>query len=621
MKIPLVSAVVGLWLAVSPSSLAAGKPNVLLIVADDLGYGELTAQGFTKQVPTPNIDAIAANGVRFTDGYVTGTYCSPTRAALLTGRYQQRFGHEFNPAGGAGAGGENIGLSTAEKTMADRLRPAGYATGWFGKSHLGSAPPFHPLKRGFDTYYGFLGGAHSYLQVGNGSANAILRGTEPVPSIDYTTDAFAREAAQFIGQQKDKPWFVYLAFNAVHSPLETLEKYEAKFSAIGDPKRRKFAAMLAALDEGVGTVMAKVRELKQEENTLVFFFSDNGGPTAQTSSANGPLRGFKAQTWEGGIRVPFMMQWKGTVPAGKVDHRPVIQLDVLPTALAAAGIEPQPEWKLEGVNLLPFLKGEKADPPHSALFWRFGGQMAVRSGDWKLVKGPERAGRGSATSSGAELYTLADDLGEKTNVAAQNAEKVRELAALWDTWNAENVAPKWGGSGGPPGRANRGIRRADAAAGKASTAPKGPWKSGDSVDSASAPAIAGKALEISAEIETTATDGVILAQGGRGQGVALYLVAGKPTLGLRAGRQLSKAEATDKLGPGRHTVAATLGTDGAVAFTVDGKAAGAGKVAGPVPAQPGEPLNVGFDDRTTVGDYDGPHALAGKVENATLTVR
>ncbi len=428
------------------------KPNVLVILADDLGYGELSSQGFTQQIPTPNIDSIGKNGVRFTSGYVSGPYCSPTRAGLMTGRYQQRFGHEFNP-GPAEAAVPNFGLPLTEVTIGNRMKDAGYATGWFGKSHLGYKAPFHPMKRGFDEYFGFLGGAHDYLDAASDTRNPILKGTEPVNNIGYTTEAFGQQAVNFIENHKSEPWFCYLPFNAVHAPLESTSKYLDRFTGVTDQKRRTFCAMLSAMDDAVGHVLAKVREIGQEENTLVIFFSDNGGPTPSTTSGNGPLRGFKAQTWEGGIRVPFMMQWKGKIPAGKVDDRPVIQLDIHPTALAAAGVNLKPEWKLDGVNLLPYVTGENASAPHEALYWRFGKQIALRAGDWKLVKGAgmnniaERA-TGDANTEGAELYNLKEDIGEKNNLAGKNPEKLKELAAMWNAWNASNIPAAWGGDHG-----------------------------------------------------------------------------------------------------------------------------------------------------------------------------
>ncbi len=435
------------------------KPNVLVILADDLGYGELSCQGFTPEIPTPQVDSIARSGVRFTSGYVSGPYCSPTRAGFMTGRYQTRFGHEFNP-GPAQRADPKFGLPLSEVTIGNRMKEAGYATGWFGKSHLGYQPPYHPLKRGFDEYFGFLGGAHSYLDAAADSHNPILKGTEPVDNIGYTTEAFGQQTVNFIEKHKTEPWFCYLAFNAVHAPLQATDKYLSRFPSVAEKNRRTFCGMLSAMDDAVGSVLAKVREIGQEENTLVFFFSDNGGPTKQTTSGNGPLRGFKAQTWEGGIRIPFMVQWKGNIPAGKVDDRPVIQLDIHPTALAAAGVEAKPEWKLDGVNLLPYLTGEKSGVPHEALYWRFGRQIALRCGDWKIVKGAggsgemERGGRGGvASTEGAELYNLKEDIGEKTNLAAKNPEKLKELSEMWDKWNDGNIPAAWGpGRNAPNGK-------------------------------------------------------------------------------------------------------------------------------------------------------------------------
>ena len=452
--LPVLAAVFGL----ACSAVGADrKPNILVIVADDLGYGELSCQGFTPQIPTPNIDSLAKNGTRFTSGYVSGPYCSPTRAGLMTGRYQTRFGHEFNP-GPAESAVENFGLSLKETTIGNRLKDAGYATGWFGKSHLGYKPDFHPLKRGFDEYFGFLGGAHDYLDAAGDKFNPILRGTEPVNNIGYTTEVFGHEAEKFIEKHREQPWMVYLPFNAVHAPLESVDKYLARFTGVEDKRRRTFCAMLSAMDDAIGGVLGKIRELKQEEDTLIFFISDNGGPTPQTTSGNGPLHGFKAQTWEGGIRVPYIVQWKGHLPAGKVDDRPVIQLDIHPTVLAAAGVEAKPEWKLDGVNLLPYLKGENKAAPHDHLFWRFGQQIALRQGDWKLVKAIGGGADGSArkaSTEGAHLYNLAEDIGEKNNLAEKNPEKLKELTAVWNQMNAEMIDATWGPGGrakGPDGK-------------------------------------------------------------------------------------------------------------------------------------------------------------------------
>lgn len=421
------------------TSAAEKKPNILVILVDDMGYGELICQG-NPQIPTPNIDSIAKNGIRFTNGYVSCPVCSPTRAGLLTGRYQQRFGYELNPGFSP-----TMGLPLGERTMAEYFKAAGYDTGMFGKWHLGFRPAMHPTKRGFDEYFGFLGGAHSYVDAaenGRGPANPILRGTERVPSIDYTTDAFAREAVTFIDKHRDKPWFVYLPFNAVHGPIQAPQRFTDKFAEIADAQRRAFAGVLAALDEGVGSVLAKLRELNIEENTLIFFFSDNGAPHhAFTQNSNQPLRGYKAQLLEGGIREPFMIQWKGHLPAGKVDDRPIIQLDILPTALAAAGLPMPAVAKLDGVNLLPYLTGAKDGPPHDALFWRYDGQHAVRMGDWKLLH----------TGRKTQLYNLAQDIGEKNDLAASNSEKLKELETAYKNWDSMNSKRKGGHSKPEPG--------------------------------------------------------------------------------------------------------------------------------------------------------------------------
>ena len=464
LTIPLIASL----LATLATSLAADRrPNVLIIVADDLGYGELSCQGYTREIPTPHIDSIAANGVRFTSGYVSGPYCSPTRAGLLTGRYQQRFGHELNP-GPAQFTPATVGLPVAEKTIGDRFKTAGYMTGWIGKSHLGYAPQFHPSKRGFDEYFGFLGGMHDYLDAAGDIHNPILRGTTPVANLDYTTEAFGREAVNFIERHKGAPWLCYLAFNAVHAPLQALEKYLGRFKHIEDPKRRTYAAMQSAMDAAVGTVLAKIHQEGLEEDTLIFFFSDNGGPTPSTTSGNGPLRGFKSQTWEGGIRVAYMVQWKGHLPAGKVDDRPVIQLDILPTALAAAGVAVKPEWKLDGVNLLPFLTGKNPGAPHAALYWRFGPQLALRMGDWKLVKAPAGGGfigdnprEGKATPEGAHLYNLRQDIGEQENLAEINPAKLKELVAVWEQFNRGMIDPLW--RDGPAERGTAGKAETKAA--------------------------------------------------------------------------------------------------------------------------------------------------------------
>jgi arylsulfatase A-like enzyme len=418
------------------ASSAVAKPNVIVFLSDDVGYAEYGFQGGTD-IPTPHIDSIAKNGMRFTQGYVSGPYCSPTRAGLLTGRYQTRFGHEWNE-GPAEPGGRQFGLPVEQKTMADRLKALGYATACVGKWHLGRGPEFIATARGFDEFYGTVANT-PYFNPPNFIDTRKSPEVTPVKDDNfYTTDAYAERAVDWIGKQKDKPYFLYLPFNAQHAPLQAPKKYLDRFPLIENENRRNFAAIMSAMDDAVGRVLAKVKEMGQEENTLIFFFSDNGGPTAQTTSRNNPLRGVKATTLEGGIRIPFCAQWKGKIPAGKTFDHPMIQLDILPTAIAAAGGTVDPEWKLDGVDLMPYLTGKAEGKPHETLYWRFGEQWAVHHGDWKLV-----VSRVDGVDKPAALYNLKDDIGEAKDLAASEPAKAKELKGLYDKWNADNKPALW----------------------------------------------------------------------------------------------------------------------------------------------------------------------------------
>ena len=419
-----------------PGAVAAAAPraNVVLIVADDLGNADLGFQG-GRDVPTPRLDALAASGVRCTAGYVSGPYCSPTRAGLLTGRYQQRFGHEFNP-GPPTAANVEVGLPLSERTLADVLRGAGYRTALVGKWHLGHGERYQPQSRGFDEFFGFLGGAHPYEPAGGVETgpNAIRRGREAVDEPEYLTRAFAREAVSFIERNAEGPFCLCLAFNAVHAPLEAPDgEVDPAFARLG-PRRRIYASMLAELDAAVGRVLDALEAKGIADDTLVCFISDNGGPPGNASD-NGPLRGYKASTWEGGVRVPFVVRWPGTLPAGTIYDRPVIQLDLFPTVLAAAGIDLPDGHPIDGVDLLPCLSGRSSVPPHERLYWRFGNQRAIRSGDWKLVEGKG--------IDAPILVNLAEDPSESTDVSADHPQVRRELEEAWAAWNAGLVEPSW----------------------------------------------------------------------------------------------------------------------------------------------------------------------------------
>jgi arylsulfatase A-like enzyme len=451
------------------------RPNILLIFVDDLGYGELGCQG-NAEIPTPHIDSLASSGVRCTSGYVTASYCSPSRAGLLTGRYQTRFGHELNPVGKHNLD-PRAGLPLSEVTIADRLREAGYATGLVGKWHLGGTDEYHPQSRGFHEFFGFLHEGHffvpppyrgvtSFLRIkslppGFGARkiegdviwsthlpsdeppydadNPILRGSEPLEEPAYLTDALTREAVSFIDRHKSQPFFLYLAYNAVHSPMQGAKKYMDRFAHIEDIHRRVFAAMLANLDDSIGTVLAKLRAEGLDERTLIFFISDNGGPTAELTSSNRPLRGGKGDLYEGGIRVPFIVRWKGKLPSGRVYSQPVITTDVFATACAAAGVTLPNDRTMDGVNLLPHLSGENRQTPHEVMYWRMDQKAALRSGNWKIVRQPPRG----AAQVNWQLYNLANDISETSDLAEREHEKLASLVSRWQQINGEMVEPVW----------------------------------------------------------------------------------------------------------------------------------------------------------------------------------
>lgn len=450
------------------------QPNIVILFADDLGYGELGCQG-NSEVPTPHIDSIAANGVRFTDGYVAGPNCSPSRAGLLSGRIPTRFGYEFNPTGAFNEK-PGFGLPASEVTIAETLQNAGYTTGLIGKWHQGGTADYHPLRHGFDEFFGFLHEGHYFVPppyrgvttmlrrkalphgqtgrwVGNkgliytdhmdgnepdyDADNPIIRGGQPIIETEYLTDALTREAVDFIDRHNDKPFFLYLAYNAVHSPLQGADAYMEEFSHIEDIHRRIFAAMLANLDDSVGAVIQKLRDSDLEENTIVFFLSDNGGPTRELTSSNLPLRGSKGQMYEGGLRVPFMMQWKGRIPPARVYEKPVSSFDIYATAAANSDGVVAPE-QVEGVDLIPFVTGSNSARPHETLFWRQGGKSGLRHGDWKLVR---MGGRTTAGNAEWELYDLARDLAEQNNLASSSPDQLAELVERWEQMNDEMIDP------------------------------------------------------------------------------------------------------------------------------------------------------------------------------------
>ena len=444
----------------SQLAAAASKPNVLILLSDDQGYNDLGCQG-SRDIPTPNIDSLAKNGVRCTQGYVSSCMCSPSRAGLLTGRSQSRFGHEINWEGRDDTGVR--GLPLTERTLADHLKTAGYHTGCIGKWHLGDVAKFHPKQRGFDEYFGHIGGSHDYFKAkGSKGATYALEGWDGKPfefENGYLTEVNAKAAREFIHRSKDAPWFLYLAFNAPHTPTQATQKYLDRFPNIKAEPRRTYCAMVSALDDAVGEVLAQLRADGLEENTLIFFLSDNGGPLERNGSLNTPLSGEKGHTHEGGIHVPYLVQWKAGLPAGKVFERPVSSLDISATALALAGIESPKDRPLDGVDLVPFFTGEKPGDPHELLLWRMKARniWAVRKGDWKLVAAhgwhdiPSSVGK-------PRLINLGSDPGEFLDVSAQYPEKFAELKAAYNAWEKTLPEPLWSTDVSPEAVAARQAR-------------------------------------------------------------------------------------------------------------------------------------------------------------------
>jgi len=435
------SAILGL------ASLLAGQggtaasvrpPNIVLLYADDAGYADFGFQEFCAEDMknlTPNIDSIAADGVTMTNAYMSGCVCSPSRAGMMTGRYQTRFGHEYNIPPGYMDGG----LPLTETFLAKRLQRLGVVTSLVGKWHLGYPAEYHPNKRGFDWFYGCLQGSRPYFPMRKPTPHRVIQENgEATEEGGYTTDRLGDAGVRFIEDNAQKPFFLFLSFTAPHGPLQAKEEDLAQLAHIEKLRRRKYAGLVKSLDDNVGKVLAALRDNGLADNTLVVFTNDNGGQT-QTGANNGKLRGRKGMLLEGGIRVPMCMRWPGKIAKGSKVDDPVISLDFLPTFVAAMGHAVDPAWQLDGVNLLPRLTGAVDKLDERVLFWRQRNDRAVRIGDYKL----------HVTKADGEevrsVYNLADDIGEASPLEqvdeAVAAALSRELARL----DGEMVAAKWGG--------------------------------------------------------------------------------------------------------------------------------------------------------------------------------
>jgi arylsulfatase A-like enzyme len=441
-------------------------PNIVFILADDLGIGDTGVYG-SEIIETPNLDALAAGGVRFTQAYVSHPVCSPSRAGLLTGRYQQRHGWEFNPA----ASVVNTGMSEHEYTMADAMKAAGYVTGIVGKWHLGHQSPHHPLDRGFDEFYGVLAGGTLFIDpdlpgvesvfvssASRGAARAIYAGRNEIQVDDYLTDVFTSQAIDFIDRHQEQPFFLYLSHTTPHTPLQATPKYLARYRHIQDKPTRIYAAMVASLDESIGAIVSKLKTTGELDNTLIVFSSDNGcAGYINGACSNEPHAGYKRYHQEGGLRVPLILRWGNRLAAGDVYHHPVSALDLYATFASAAGITARTE---DSVDLIPFVTGKKQDAPHDYLYWRSGPTIAIRDRKWKLIRynltplktsdlnatgrlDPPDGGWpvGSPDGQLTLLYDLTGDPAETENLADRHPDVVERLLAAHETWAADLAPP------------------------------------------------------------------------------------------------------------------------------------------------------------------------------------
>ncbi|MBU2886366.1 sulfatase-like hydrolase/transferase [Gilvimarinus agarilyticus] len=436
-------------LPVWSAEIGSKQPNILLIFTDDAGYGDFGFHG-SEEIRTPNLDELAREGVVFSEGYVSDATCGPSRAGLMTGKYQQRFGYEeINVPGfmspNSALTGEDMGLPVDQSTIADYLHPQGYRNGMFGKWHLGAADRYHPLRRGFDEFYGFRGGDRSYFAYPEGTidpTNPVLAdkriergfGNYEEPE-KYLTDKIADEVVSFMQEsvQNETPFFAFVSFNAPHTPMEATPEDLAKFPNLHG-KRKTYAAMMLAMDRASGKILDELKSLGIEDNTLVVFTNDNGGPTDKNSSDNKPLSGTKSNHLEGGVRVPFVMRWPEQIKGGGSYDKPVMTLDLLPTFFIAAGGDDSNLNDIDGVNLLPHLSGDNKDRPHEMMYWKKDARAAIRKGDWKLIRHRDRP---------AELFYLPEDIVEHDDKALQDRDRLKAMFKDLYHWELTLERPLW----------------------------------------------------------------------------------------------------------------------------------------------------------------------------------
>ncbi|WP_432798634.1 sulfatase [Poriferisphaera sp. WC338] len=413
--------------------LAQTRPNIILIVADDMGSADLSCLD-SPDIQTPNIDQLAANGVRFTNAYTTAAVCSPSRAALYTGRYQQSFGYEFNLPHNL-PDDPMYGIPLSLTTLPEQLQSQNYTTALVGKYHLGMHEKQTPNNRGFDHFFGFLSGGHPYAV--NARRSKLMHNNKSANTDQYLTDELGDQAANFINQNKTNPFYLMLSFNAPHTPMQATNEDLARFKHIEDESRRTYAAMVYSMDRAIGNVLQSLNKNNLTQNTMIIFLSDHGGATPMNTASNDPFRGNKSTLFEGGIRVPFIISYPGKLPVDVTYDHPISSLDIFPTALAAAGT-PQSainQQSFHGQNLLPYLIQQNKSQPHPTLYWRTGRSFAIRHGDWKLIK--------VKRSRTIALYNLTNDPSEQNNLSDKYPDKVRELQVMHDDWADTLIDPLW----------------------------------------------------------------------------------------------------------------------------------------------------------------------------------
>ena len=418
-------------------------PNIILIISDDQGYADVGFHG-SKEIFTPNIDRIANNGVVFSQGYVSYAVCSPSRAGLITGRYQNRFGYSRNIL--LAPKDSTMGLPLSEQTLPEVLKKVDYKTKAIGKWHLGAHKSLVPERRGFDEFYGFIIGGHRYFpddltlndltearRQMDGYITKIYDNGKRINTSKYLTEELSDNAVKFVDDNSENPFFLYLSYNAPHTPLQATEKDLARNMHIEEENRRTYAAMVTSMDDGIGLILDKLEEKKISDNTIVIFFSDNGGVEWYNFSDNGELRGIKGDFFEGGIRVPFVMQWPDLLPAGLTYDNPIIALDIFATAASVANAEQYIKSDIDGVNLIPYILGQKDDLPHDYLYWQ------NRDKDIDVIRGE----RYKYLRMGDEefIFDLKNDISEKNNLIDTFKNIYNEYRFKFKEWEKDMIDP------------------------------------------------------------------------------------------------------------------------------------------------------------------------------------